>query len=86
MQSKKLIVFFVPDKFAISRQRVKKFAPLFRSWFGGFPVVHLLKPEHVEVKEINLNLGFILILYLLLFFRLLWAVRLILPKDQCTSS
>ncbi|KAK9744665.1 Cytochrome P450 [Popillia japonica] len=29
--------------------KLKKFAPLFRSWNGSIPEIHLMKPEHIEI-------------------------------------
>ncbi|KAI7815338.1 cytochrome p450 [Rhyzopertha dominica] len=35
--------------FSVMRKRVQTFAPLFRSWYGSYPAVHLMKPEHIEL-------------------------------------
>lgn len=34
-----------------NRKRAANYGPLYRSWYGNFPVVHLLKPEHIEVMK-----------------------------------
>ncbi|XP_065221286.1 cytochrome P450 4C1 isoform X2 [Planococcus citri] len=35
--------------FKVIDQRTKRFSPLFRSWVGPVPFVHILRPEHAEI-------------------------------------
>lgn len=44
-------IYFFLELWKASRRRARLFAPLFRSWFGSLPVVHMMKPEHLEVAK-----------------------------------
>ncbi|KAF2900105.1 hypothetical protein ILUMI_06080 [Ignelater luminosus] len=37
------------DLFLLFRKRSITYSPLFRSWYGSTPAIHLMKPEHMEV-------------------------------------
>lgn len=41
--------FFFVEFWQALRKRAKTYGPLYRSWYGSLPTVHLLKPEHMEV-------------------------------------
>jgi len=41
------------DLFMIARKRSATYFPMFRSWFGSTPAIHLMKPEHMEVVMNN---------------------------------
>lgn len=36
--------------------RINKYKPLFRTWNGSIPEIHIMKPEHLEVIKINLTI------------------------------
>lgn len=38
------------ELFLLQRKRATTYFPLFRSWFGSTPAIHLMKPEHLEVS------------------------------------
>jgi hypothetical protein len=35
-----------------------KFKPIFRSWNGGVPMIHLQRPEDVEVRNSMITKGY----------------------------
>uniref|UniRef100_A0AAR5PE84 Cytochrome P450 n=2 Tax=Dendroctonus ponderosae TaxID=77166 RepID=A0AAR5PE84_DENPD len=37
------------DLFQVLADRHRRLGPIFRSWYGSLPMVHIYKPEHVEV-------------------------------------
>nr|UUB32716.1 cytochrome P450 CYP4CV1 [Dendroctonus valens] len=48
------------DLFQAMANRHLRLGPLFRNWYGSLPVVHLYKPEHVQVvlkSNTNINKG-----------------------------
>lgn len=37
------------DSYRVRREITEKYKPLFRSWAGYYPIVHLTKPEYLEI-------------------------------------
>lgn len=48
-KERKRVTYLFIEMWRANRKRAKLFSPLFRSWFGSLPVVHMMKPEHLEV-------------------------------------
>lgn len=49
----------VVELWKVNRKRAADFAPMYRSWYGNFPLVHLLKPEHIEVSNLKFTLKYV---------------------------
>lgn len=42
------IYFSFSEIFSVLEQRSAEYGPIFRSWMGIIPEIHIMKPEHVE--------------------------------------
>ncbi|XP_030745353.1 cytochrome P450 4C1-like [Sitophilus oryzae] len=48
------------DRWEVTSKRHKIFGPIFRSWYGSIPTVHIFKPNHIEKilkSHINIKKG-----------------------------
>jgi hypothetical protein len=42
---------FFADFYEVYSARNKKHGPLFRTWMGSIPAIHVMKPDHIEVGQ-----------------------------------